>query len=184
VVEKKGQAAEADVALSGLEETEVLMTSNEDNTSQGKGWIFDSGSMVHVCSQKELFNSLVAKDEGIVKMINGSTCKVIGTRTVKVIERDGTMRALEAVRYVPEACYNLISKRVLDEEGCRIQMQQGVVTVSQRDRVILEGEKCEGLYKLKEGNSARSEVSRISLEGSSSRGGALRRNGAFREGPR
>ena len=36
----------------------------EDNTSQDKGWIFDSDSTVHVCSQKELFNSLVVKEEG------------------------------------------------------------------------------------------------------------------------
>ena len=41
------------------------MDSNEDNTSQGKGWIFDSGSTVHVCSQKELFNSLVARKKGL-----------------------------------------------------------------------------------------------------------------------
>ena len=30
----------ADVA-SGIEDTEILMTSYEDNTSQGKGWILD-----------------------------------------------------------------------------------------------------------------------------------------------
>ena len=60
---------------------------------------------------------------------------------------------MEAVWYVPEARYNLISIRVLDEEGCRIHMQKGVVTVSQEDRVILKGEKCGGLYKLKEENS-------------------------------
>ena len=60
------------------------------------------------------------------------------------------VRALEAIQYVPEERYNLISIRVLDEEGCRIQVQQGVITVSQGDRVILEGEKCGGLYKLKE----------------------------------
>ena len=86
---KKRQAAEAGVALSGLEETKVLMASNEDNTSQGKGWIFDSGSMIHVCSQKKLFNnSLAAKEEGIVKMVDGSACEVIGTGTVKVTGRD------------------------------------------------------------------------------------------------
>jgi len=39
----------------------------EDNTSQSKGWIFDSGSTVHVCSQKELLHSLVAKKNEIVK---------------------------------------------------------------------------------------------------------------------
>ena len=49
-LKKKGQAVEADVG-SGVEDTEVLMTSYvEDNTSQGKGWIFDSDSTVHVCS--------------------------------------------------------------------------------------------------------------------------------------
>jgi len=114
---------EADVA-SGVEDTEILIASYEDNTSQGKSWIFDSGYTVHVCSQKELFNnSLVVKEKGIVKMVDGSTCEVIGTGTVKVTERDGIVHALEAVRYVPEARYNLIFIRVHDEEGCRVQVQ-------------------------------------------------------------
>ena len=60
-------------------------------------------------------------------------------------------------------------------------MQQGIVTVSQEDRVILEGEKCEGLYKLKEGNSVRGGVSRISLEWSSSQGGASKKIATGRE---
>ena len=113
-MKKNGQAAEVGIALSGLEETEVLMASYEDNTSQGKGWIFDLGSTVHVSSQKELFNFLVVKKEGIVKMVDGSTYEIIGTGTVKVTERDGTVCALEVVRYIPEAPYNLIFIRVLD----------------------------------------------------------------------
>ena len=68
----------------GVEDTKVLMVSYVDNTSQGKNWIFDLGSTVHVCSQKELFNSLVVKEEGTVKMVDGSACKVIETGTVKV----------------------------------------------------------------------------------------------------
>ena len=51
--------------------------------------------------------------------------------------------ALE-VRYAPEVRYNILSIRVLDEEGCQIQVQQGVVTVNQGDVVILEGENVEG----------------------------------------
>ena len=145
------------------------MASYNDNTSQVKGWTFDLGSTVHVCSQKELFNSLVAKKEGTVKMVDGLAYEVIDTGTLKVTERDGTVRALEAIRYVTEARYNLICIRVLDKER-RIQVQQDVVTVSQEDGVSLKGEKCGGLYKLEEGNSVRGGVSRISLEGSSSRG--------------
>ena len=87
-----------------------------------------------------------SKEEGTVKMVDGSVCKIIGTGTVKVIERDRMVHVLEAVLYIPEARYNLISICVLDEEGCRVQVNQGIITVSQGDRVILKGEKCEGLY--------------------------------------
>jgi len=85
-----------------------------------------------------------------IKMVDGSACGVIGSRTVKIIERDETVHVLETVQYVLEARYNLVSIRVLDEEGCGIQVQQGVITFRQVDKVILEGEKCGGLYKLKE----------------------------------
>jgi len=57
-------------------------------------------STVHVCSKKELFNSLVAKEKWIVKMVDGSTCKVIGTRIIKVAERDEIRHALEVIWYV------------------------------------------------------------------------------------
>ena len=60
-------------------------------------------------------------------------------------------------------------------------MQQGIITVSQEDIVIMEGEKCGGSYKLKEGNSVRGKVSGISLKMSSSRGGALRKTVMGRE---
>ena len=92
---------------------------------------------------------MAAKEERIVKMVDGSACEVISTGIIKITERDGTMRAFEAVRYVPEARYKLISIKVLDEEGCRIQVQQGVIIIRQGDRVILEGEKYGWLYKLK-----------------------------------
>ena len=94
------------------------MASLEDNTSQGKGWIFDSDSTVHVCFQKELFNSLVAKKERIIKIVDGWACEIISTGTVKVTERDGTVHTLKAVRYIAEVRYNLISIRVLNQEGC------------------------------------------------------------------
>ena len=76
---------------------------------------------VPVCFQKEPFKSFfIVKEEGIIKMVDGSACEVIGTGTVKVTERDGIVHALEVVRYVPETQYNLISIGVLDEEGFRI----------------------------------------------------------------
>ena len=63
---------------------------------------------------------MAVKEEGIVKMVDSSACEVIDIGIVKIIKRDGTVRALGAVRYVPEARYNLIFIGVLDEEEYRI----------------------------------------------------------------
>jgi len=75
----------------------------EDNTSQGKSWIFDSDSTVHICSHKDMFNSLVAKEKRTVKMLDGSACEVIGTGTVNITRRGETVRALKAIQDVLEA---------------------------------------------------------------------------------
>ena len=50
-----------------------------------------------------------------------------------------------------------------------------LIIVSQGDRVILEREKCGGIYQLKEENSIRGGVSGISLVESLSRGRASRK---------
>jgi len=94
-LKKKRQTAEAGVA-EGVSDTYVL-TIFIDNTSTAKGWILEFGSTVHVCSQKEMFNSLVAKEEGTVKMADDSACKVIDIGTINVTCRNETMYALEAV---------------------------------------------------------------------------------------
>jgi len=50
-------------------------------------------------------------------MVDGSACEVMSTGTVKITGRDGTVRALKSVRYVPETRYNLISIRVLEKKN-------------------------------------------------------------------
>jgi len=97
VVEKKGKSCRGNV-VSGVD-TEILIAFYvANNTSQSKGWIIDSDSTIHVCSQKELFNnSLVAIDEGVVIMVDGSAYEIIGTRTVKVTKRNVMVHALEEV---------------------------------------------------------------------------------------
>jgi len=46
---------------------------------------------------------LGAKEEGIVKMLDGSACEAIDTGTNNSTRRDGMMHALKAVLYVLEA---------------------------------------------------------------------------------
>ena len=65
MVEEKEQVVEVDVAMSSVNNKVLIASDAKDNTSQGKEWIFNAGSTVQVCSQKELFNSLVAKRKGL-----------------------------------------------------------------------------------------------------------------------
>jgi len=58
---------EVDVAMSDVD-TKVLVSSYiEDNTSQGKDYIFNFGSTIDVCFHKEMFNSLVARRKRLLK---------------------------------------------------------------------------------------------------------------------
>jgi len=45
-----------------------------------KGWILDFGSAVHVCSQKEMLNSMIVKEEETDKKVDSSACEVNDTR--------------------------------------------------------------------------------------------------------
>jgi len=63
---------------------------------------------------KRVVQLLVYKTGKDVKMVDGSACKVISIRIVKVTEKDGVVCALKVVRYILEAYCNLISIGVLD----------------------------------------------------------------------
>ena len=140
-MKKKGQVAEADVA-SGID-IEVLMASFvEDNTSQGKNWIFDSGNIVHVCFQKKMFNFLVAKEERDCQ--DGRWLCLRGHRHW---DSEGYRKrwdggCSEGGPICPGRTVQSNIHRGARPKGYQIQVQQGVVTVSQEDKVILKGEEC------------------------------------------
>jgi len=50
-----------------------------------------------------MFNFLIVKEKGAVKIMDDSTRKIIGTGTINVTGRDGTVRTLKAIWYAPES---------------------------------------------------------------------------------
>ena len=59
---------EVDVVMSDVLDTEVLMASYvEDNISQDKGRIFDSGSAIQVCSNKDMSTPWLQRRNGLSK---------------------------------------------------------------------------------------------------------------------
>ena len=91
MAKEQEQATEVDVA-SGVD-IEILMTSYvEDNTSQGKNWIFEQ--FMYVPRMSYSITLWLQKRKRLSKWWMAQIAR-LRTGTIKVTERDGTVRALE-----------------------------------------------------------------------------------------
>ena len=59
------------------------------------------------------------------------------------------MRELIDVRYVPNLKRNLISLRTLDQNGCSIRIDRGILKVLKGSMLVMRGEKRKCVYVLK-----------------------------------
>ncbi|KAH9658397.1 hypothetical protein KPL70_023479 [Citrus sinensis] len=71
---------------------------------------------------------------------------------------DGVIRELTQVRFVPDLKRNLISIGMLDQTGCIIKAEKGVLRVIKGSMVIMKGIKQNGLYVM-DGHTAVGEAS-------------------------
>jgi hypothetical protein len=72
-------------------------------------WILDSSCSFHMASNRDWFDTYRSVNSGIVTMINGAHCKIIGIGNIRVKMFDGVVRTLCDVRHVPDVEKNLIS---------------------------------------------------------------------------
>ncbi len=104
-------------------------------------FIFDSGSSRHMCGVLEYFDEL-EEEYGNVALGDGNIIDSLGV---------GRIGILENVLYVPELTLGLISMSELDKEGYSTVFKGGMARVLDDDnRIILQGERAEGLYVLDE----------------------------------
>jgi hypothetical protein len=86
-------------------------------TSQDTCWVVDSGASFHVTSQRDFFYSYTSGDFGCVKIGNDDKSKIVGKGDVCLETNNDFCLTLKDVRHVPDMRLNLISTRLLDEEG-------------------------------------------------------------------
>ncbi|MBA0788029.1 hypothetical protein Gotri_025677 [Gossypium trilobum] len=75
--------------------------------------------------------------------------------------RDGIIRTLSDVRYVPNLLKNLISLSILDSKGYRINIESIDIKVSHGTLVLLKGKRTDSLYIL-EGSTVTDETRHLS----------------------
>ena len=130
----------------------VMTDSNNDaflvsSVYENPDWVLDSGSAYHFCRDRKMFSTYTTC-EGLVRMANNTTNKVVGKGTVRFRMADGRSVTLTEVRHVPKLRKNLISIGMLDSMGCSIAAKGGILRISKGNKEMLRGRKTRGLYRL------------------------------------
>ncbi|GFS39105.1 hypothetical protein Acr_00g0061200 [Actinidia rufa] len=117
---KKCDDASSCNSLVVADDGHCLTVSEGINTSSHDEWILDSGCTKHVCSKKEFFDTFQERDGGSLFLGDGTPCKIQGVGNVKIKMFDGAVRTLGG----------------------------GAMNITRGGKVLMKGEKCEGLYRL------------------------------------
>ncbi|KAH9682681.1 hypothetical protein KPL71_027445 [Citrus sinensis] len=155
----EGHGKNGDAAIAsedeGYDSAGVLLASETQTNSK---WILDSGCSYHMCPDQNLFTTYNAFNGGEVLMGNNTMCKVVGLGTIRFKMFDGMIRELRDVRHIPDLKRNLISLGTLDQIGCSIKVESGVMKVVRGSIVVMKGNKQNGLYVL-QGTAVTGDVS-------------------------
>src|SRR3954465_15525691 len=107
-----------------LNEEKVIPVPSPDGV-----WVFDTGASSHMTGEKHVFESLDETVHGTVKFGDGSVAAIQGRGTVVFRSQSGHQRALTSVFFIPSLRSNIISVGQLDEGGCKIGIENGLMTI-------------------------------------------------------
>ena len=145
-------AATSSLLMAVVEEaSELLLHGSEGELSDPSLWYLDTGATNHMSGRRNFFCDLDESSSGFVKFGDNSRIQIKGCGTVEITQKDGDILRLLNVLYVPDLAANILSLGRLDEEGCRMTMAGGKLTVFDRHgRLVAEVQRSEGrLYLLK-----------------------------------
>ncbi|XP_078447627.1 uncharacterized protein LOC144716389 [Wolffia australiana] len=134
------------------EACDVLLQGSAAEPSDPDLWYLDTGATNHMSGNRSFFADLDGEASGIVKFGDNSTVQIAGRGTIHVNWGDGHIVKLGKALYVPKLCANILSLGRLHEEGCRMVMYGGSLTIFDQDgEVFAEVKRTEGrlyLHKL------------------------------------
>jgi transposase InsO family protein len=100
-------------------------------------WILDMGATNHMTGSREALTSLDETVRGAVRFGDGSKVEIRGLGAVMVSGKNQEHRVLIEVYYIPSLKCNIISLGQLEEGGCRIEIDDGVLQVLDREQTVL-----------------------------------------------
>ncbi|KAH1081530.1 hypothetical protein J1N35_021291 [Gossypium stocksii] len=112
------------------------------NTTKDKG---DDWFLVFT-NERDWFSTYSSIDSGVVRMENGSLCKINGIRTVQIRKHYRIIMTLLSVKHVPDLEKNILS--MLDSKKCRIVIESSSIKVFHRALILIKGGNHDSLYVL------------------------------------
>ncbi|XP_076950964.1 uncharacterized protein LOC143624111 [Bidens hawaiensis] len=110
----------------------------KDEKNEGT-WYLDNGASHHMLGKKEFFTTLDEGISGQVKFGDGSEIEIKGKGNVTVVGKTGEKKTFCDVFYIPKLKTNLLSLGKLDEEGCKIEIANGILRLyDQKKRLLMK----------------------------------------------
>ncbi|WVZ88093.1 hypothetical protein U9M48_034646 [Paspalum notatum var. saurae] len=100
-------------------------------------WYLDTGASNHMIGNGDAFCDLNRDVTGQVKFGDGSTVDIVGRGIITFVARGGGHRTLTNMYHIPRLRSNIISLGQLDEDGCQVLIEQGVLRVRDPAKELL-----------------------------------------------
>ena len=133
------------------EASDILLHGSEGEPSDPTLWYLDTGATNHMTGRREFLRSIDKSTMGFVKFGDNSKIRIEGRGDIEITQKDGKVLQLSSVLYVPNLSANILSLGRVDEEGCRMTMARGKLTIfDYEDQLLAQVQRSEGrLYLLK-----------------------------------
>ncbi|KAH7851042.1 hypothetical protein Vadar_006503 [Vaccinium darrowii] len=120
------------------EERATVELGSTGELEQARGvWYLDMGASNHMTGDSTVFSNLDRDITGTVKFGDGSLVDILGRGTIIFSAQRGGHRMLTEVYYIPSLRSNIISLGQLDEFGCQVLIDQGVLRVRDPQKELL-----------------------------------------------
>ncbi|KAK1666203.1 hypothetical protein QYE76_054362, partial [Lolium multiflorum] len=142
---KSGLVKKKKEGISDIHVIDVYLTSSRSST-----WVFDTGSVAHICNSKqELKNKRqLLKDEVTMRVGNGSKVNVIAVGTLPLHLPSGLVLSLNNCYYVPALSMNIISGSCLMQDGYSFKSENNGCSIFMNNIFYGQAPQKNGLFLL------------------------------------
>ncbi|WVZ71914.1 hypothetical protein U9M48_020443 [Paspalum notatum var. saurae] len=133
------RAEEVFTAPLQLEEprAQVLLGAEGEQKVEAERWYLDTDASNHVTGSRAAFAELDSTVTGTVRFGDNNVVTIAGRGTVLFSCRDGGHRTLTGVCFIPRLKSRIISLGQLDEHGCQVLIDNGVLRLRDREHKLL-----------------------------------------------